>query len=354
VNRRPHAVWLLDTADPSGAAVMALRRIRALRGHVVGRALAMAKGLTRPPAGSPFAAVEIATGVGGRLDLAGADIVVTTSPATLAWAALRVRPDQRIVHFVHVHEAAAFRDERFMHNAWRAVRVVVPPVVDPLRFARSAGLLHDQVAVQDDFVLGSESLLSTATAPVVLSVGRWTLTGGVPALVEGFARAAGELPGWQLRLCGWGPRQTVIQEFVERHDLHSRVILMGPRYRIAMEFQDAGVVARVAAEEANGLSVLEALAAGVPVLGSPTVPSVARYVQDDVNGLVLSRTDPVSIGEALVALADPQRRARLAQGARESRAGLFTDAGARDLADLFRGAMAAEPRRSPLAGGTRA
>lgn len=353
MSRRPHAVWLLDTTDPSGAAVMGLRRIRALRGHVVGRAVAMAKGVSRPPAGSPFAAVEPATGVGGRLDLAGADIVVTTSAPTLAWASLRIRPDQRIVHFVHVAEVAALKDERFVHNAWRAVLVVVPPVIDPVPFARYVGLRQDQLAVQDDFVLGSESLLSTATAHVVLSVGRWTLTGGVPALVEGFARAARDLPDWQLRLCGWGPRQTEIQEFVERHDLHSRVIMMGPRHRIATEYQDAGVVARVAAEDSNGLPVLEALAAGVPVLGAPTVPTVARYVQDDVNGVVLDRTDPIAIAEALVALADPARRARLAAGARATRAGLFTDAGGRDLADLFRRAMVAEPRRSPLHGGSR-
>jgi glycosyltransferase involved in cell wall biosynthesis len=351
--RRPHAVWLLDTADPSGAGVMALRRIRALRGHVVGRALAMARGVTRAPARSPFAAVEPATGVGGRLDLAGADIVVTTSSQTLAWASARIRGDQRMVHFVHVDEAAAMRDERFVHNAWRPILVVVPPAVDPLRFARTLGLRHDQVAVQDDFVLGSESLLSTATAPVVLSVGRWTPTGGVPALVEGFALAAPDLPEWQLRLCGWGLSATSIQEFVERRDLHSRVVMMGPRHHIATEYQDAGVVARVAAEDANGLPVLEALAAGVPVLGSPTVPTVARYVQHDVNGLVLDRTDPTAIAEALIELADPARRARLAEGARASRAGLFTDAGARDLADLFRRAMVAEPRRSPLSGGSR-
>jgi glycosyltransferase involved in cell wall biosynthesis len=171
--------------------------------------------------------------------------------------------------------------------------------------------------------------------------------------VEGFALAAPDMPGWQLRLCGWGMRDALIQEFVERHDLHSRVVMMGPRHRIATEYQDAGVVARVAAEDANGLSVLEALAAGVPVLGAPTVPTVTRYVEHDVNGLVLERTDPIGIAEALVELADPARRARLAEGARASRAGLFTDAGARDLADLFRRAMVAEPRRSPLLGGSR-
>ncbi len=354
MRRRPHAVWLLDSTDPLGANVMALRRIRALRRHVAGRALAMTAGSTRPPAGSPFAAVELATGVGGRLDLAGADLVVTTSGATLAWAARRVRPEQRLVHFVHVPLPAAVRDDRFVHHAWRTARVVVPSDVDAAAFAAALGLHPRRVVAADDFVLPGDSLLSTATGRVVLCAGRWTSGSGVAEVVEGFALAAGELPGWQLRLYGGGPDEAALTDAVERRRLQGRVLLMGQRHDLAAEYLDAGVVARLAAHDVAGLPVLEALAAGVPVLGAPTVPAVARHVVQGLNGLVLERTDPVAVAEALVSIADPARRAMLARGARATRAGLLTEVSARDLVALFRAALATEPQRTPLPGGARA
>ncbi len=354
MSRRPHAVWLLDSTDPLGANVMAVRRIRALRRHVAGRALAMTAGSVRPPVGSPFAAVEPATSVGGRLDLAGADLVVTTSGATLAWAARRVRPEQRLVHFVHVPLRAAVGDDRFVHHAWRTVRVVVPADVDAPALAAALGLPPGRVVAADDFVLPDESMLSTATGRVVLCVGRWAAGSGIAETVEGFALAAGQMPGWQLRLCGGGPGEADLLDSVERHRLQGRIVFMGQRHDLAAEYLDAGVVARLAAQDAAGLPVLEALAAGVPVLGAPTVPAVARHVAHGVNGLVLERTDPVSVGEALVSIADPARRAMLARGARATRAGLFTEGSARALVGLFRGALATEPARSPLPGGARA
>lgn len=91
--------------------------------------------------------------------------------------------------------------------------------------------------------------------------------------------------------------------------------------RIADEYRRARVFVFMSREEGMPNVVLEAMAAGVPVLSTP-VASVPEIVRDDVNGFLF----PFGDDEALAArlrdlMEDDARRARLAQGALETARG---------------------------------
>jgi glycosyltransferase involved in cell wall biosynthesis len=341
--RRPRAVWLVDSADPTGATVMALRRITLLRSRLAITPLALA-GRSQPvPAGAPRPGVLRATSLAGEVRIARAELVITSTERTLISAAPRLRPGARLIHFLHTDPLVALRSERFLRSVPLVSALVVPAQVEPGEFARLVGLRADQVVAMDDFTLAEESWLSTATSRVVLAVGQLLPTSGSLELAEGFVRALPELPEWQLRFAGWGEHRRVLEDYVAARGLAARIQLLGARPDVALDYLDAGVVARLDAHDAGGLPVLEALSAGVPVLGAARVPAVRHYVRDGVNGVVLHHLDPPAIADALHALADPHRRSELARGARENRSGLLDDAGRRALLRLVDTVVDSEP-----------
>jgi glycosyltransferase involved in cell wall biosynthesis len=342
---RPKVVWLLDSREPTGASVMALRRMRVLRHRHAATALAMS-GAPRAPRGSALAAVAPASGLGGEVRIARADIVVTTSDRTLASAAPRVSSG-RLVHFLHTRADVALASDQFMKRLPAITRIVVPVSVDPVDFAQRSGLHPTQIVPADDFTLPRESLLGTARAKVILAAGRLSDESAILDLAEAFRLALPLLPGWQLRVAGAGPKAAELRDFVDRYGLGSRLLVLGGCHDLATQYLDAGLVVRVGPSEASGLSVLEALAAGVPVLGSGSVPAVTRHVRPGVNGWVLGRCDPQAIAASLVELSDPERRAAYAAAARAGTVGLLTESDRRALYDLFDAVLDATPATRP-------
>jgi glycosyltransferase involved in cell wall biosynthesis len=347
VTRRPRAVWLLDSEAPTGATVMSLRRMRVLRDRLSSSAFSLLPVPGGVPAPSAYARIPQLSGLAAEVRIARAALVVTGTARTLAAAAPRLTGRTRLVHFLNALPDVAFANDLFTSRLTAAAVVVVPLELDPGEFARKAGIRREQVVAMDDFTVPEHSLLGTARARTILAADSLTDGAAAVALAEGFRLALPKLPGWQLRIAGWGPGLDALVNFVDRHQLAPRVLALGAQHDLAPHYLDAGLVVRIGPDEANGLSVLEALAAGVPVLGSESIPAVRRHVRHDVNGWVLDRTDPPAIAEAFVALADPARRERLGAAARTSRTGLVTAATSRQLYEIVDAALSG-PERSAL------
>lgn len=313
---RRRVVWLLDNDDPSGVAAMAHRRLAALGPHVEGVAVCLRRAPVRPPAASPLSGILSAGGLSGRLSFALAETVVTTSEGTLRWALRRRRPQVRLVHFVHEDPARLLASERFMEDVSGVDLVLLPPGNLPEPFASALGLPAEAVGVHRDFVLPGESPLAVASAKVFLFVGRFRPGSGAVELARGFALAADRLDGWQVRFVGWGEQRPQITRIAREHRLEGRLLALQPSHDVSGDYLEAGYLVRPSANDTQGLPVLEALAHGVPVLGSAGVPTVGDHVVHGRNGYVLDRTDPGEIAQALVLLGAPEQHAALRAGAR--------------------------------------
>ena len=80
--------------------------------------------------------------------------------------------------------------------------------------------------------------------------------------------------------------------------------------------------------ETLGLVVLEAMAAGLPVVATPA-GGVADHLRDEENGIAVGANDVDAMARAIVSLAmDAGRRRRLAAGARLTALSLDWNAGA--------------------------
>jgi glycosyltransferase involved in cell wall biosynthesis len=119
-----------------------------------------------------------------------------------------------------------------------------------------------------------------------------------------------DLP-WQLVVAGDGPARAQVQDALERAGLAERARLVGslPTRRLGEVFAACDLCAWPAVNEAYGMALLEAQAAGVPVVSAATrgVPDVVR---DGRTGLLVPYGDEGALAAAVRSLLEDADRRR--------------------------------------------
>jgi N-acetyl-alpha-D-glucosaminyl L-malate synthase BshA len=144
--------------------------------------------------------------------------------------------------------------------------------------------------------------------PLAVHVSNFRPLKRVPWLVEAFARAS---QGTQARLVlvGDGPDQPAACETARRLRLGKRVSFLGERDALPELLAPADVFVLTSTEESFGLSALEALSCGVPVVAT-AVGGVPEVVRDGETGLLAPVDDQGRFAERLATLLLDRRRAR--------------------------------------------
>ncbi|HET7572825.1 MAG TPA: glycosyltransferase family 4 protein [Gaiellaceae bacterium] len=152
--------------------------------------------------------------------------------------------------------------------------------------------------------------------PTLAFAGRLTAQKSLGVAFEALRRAEGV----RLVIAGDGDERSALEQRVAQLGLGDRVEFLGSQLR-------ERVVALFAAADASILSsswenfphtVVEALAAGTPVLATAT-GGVAEVVRDGENGLLVPAGDAAALGDAIVRyFADAELRERLRAAARPS------------------------------------
>jgi len=180
---------------------------------------------------------------------------------------------------------------------------VVPNGVDPARFAAPT-----PVGAPRPFTVGFVGTLKP-----------WH---GLPALVEAFAALRAARPDARLRIVGDGPGRGALEEHLRARGLRDAADLVGAVAPAAVPAElrrmDAAVAPYPPLERFyfSPLKVVEAMAAGVPVVAS-AVGDLPALVRDGGEGLLVPPGDPAALAGALLRLAaDPALRGRLGRAAR--------------------------------------
>ena len=161
-----------------------------------------------------------------------------------------------------------------------------------------------------------------ADAVVFLFIGRLSREKGLMDLMEAWrlvrpANALLAVAGPDMIGHPWdvGP---AARAFVEQHGLQASVRFLGSISDVAALLQAADVAVQPSHFEALGLSAVEALAAGIPVIAS-AVGGLLDFVVDGRNGLLCKPNDPAALAASIRALADDDAlRQSLARNARAS------------------------------------
>jgi glycosyltransferase involved in cell wall biosynthesis len=151
-------------------------------------------------------------------------------------------------------------------------------------------------------------------APVVGTTSRLSSEKGLPILLEAFALVLTRLPRARLLVVGDGPERTNLERQAQALDIRHAVIFAGFQHDVATHLGLFWVTAAPSFREAFPLSLLESLAAGVPVVAS-RVGGIPELVRDGETGLLVEPGNPRQLADAIsCVLEDPALRQRLSAG----------------------------------------
>ena len=171
---------------------------------------------------------------------------------------------------------------------------------------------------------------------LVASVARLEPQKDPEGLVRAFAAASASVnPSWRLLLAGEGSLREPARECVRRLNMAAQVRFLGVLADVADLLCAADLFALASRWEGNPLSVMEAMAAGLPVVAT-AVGGVPELVEDGVTGVLVEPGRPEALARAMAELAGNAGRRRAMGCAARARAARFgVDAMVSAYAGLF-------------------
>lgn len=156
-----------------------------------------------------------------------------------------------------------------------------------------------------------------AHPPRVLFVGGNMQRKGLPTLIAAAPLVVGRVPDVEFVVAGRDAAQAHMAALCESAGVRERFHFTGLQSQgeLLQRYAEADVFVLPALTEALGIVFLEAMAAGVPVVGT-RVGGIPEIIDDGVNGLLTPPEDPAALAERLVTLlTQPDLRERFRQAA---------------------------------------
>jgi glycosyltransferase involved in cell wall biosynthesis len=192
----------------------------------------------------------------------------------------------------------AWRFTRMLYN--RANQVVTPSMTlkrELMRHGVTAPVNHISNGIDLDLVTRKESYASTGR---ILHAGRLGAEKNVEVVVKAFARVAASAPHATLDIAGDGPARKSLEGLVTKLGLGERVRFLGfmDRSQLAASYADYDCFATASTIETQGIVLLEAMAAGLPVVGvrALATPEIVRTGRD---GIIVPPFDEQAMARAI-------------------------------------------------------
>jgi glycosyltransferase involved in cell wall biosynthesis len=227
----------------------------------------------------------------------------------IEWLARRVQPDLAICN----SQFTANQTSRWLPG-------VIEHVYCPVSTSATAANALDRESVR-------RSLNTSARDVVIVQVSRLEAWKGQHVLLEALARLR-DLPGWTCWIVGGEQRpadatyRAQLETIASDRDIANRLRFLGERHDVPALLAAADLFCQPnTAPEPFGLSLVEALQAGLPVVTSGL--GGACEIVDASCGVLTPPSDPITLADALKRLiADSELRARLSSAARRRPAAL--------------------------------
>lgn len=255
---------------------------------------------------------EFSAGLWGRIAgrLAGVRAIVTTEHTARRRESFKRSAATRLfagwgTRVVAVSDEVALA-VRAHHPALGARLTVIP---NGVRFERLA-------APEASLPLPVEAAGAIGPGPAIAIIGRLVPEKRHDLLFEALARCRDRVPGLRCLIVGSGPLRGYLESLATRLRLQGTVRFVGELPTVAALLPKLRLVVNSSEREGLPLSLIEAMAAGVPVVATDA-GGTREVVRDGETGLLVPAFDAGALGDAIVALlSDPARAGRLAAAAR--------------------------------------
>ena len=186
---------------------------------------------------------------------------------------------------------------------------------------------------------GAPTGVNGAGETMIGIVGRLTPRKGHRLLLEALARISRERPGlsWRLVIVGEGEDEEALRRLAGELGLARRITWLGQRPDAPGLMAALDVFVLPSTVEAMPLTILEAMAAGVPVVAT-SIFGVPEIVFEGESGLLVPPGDALALARALtVLLENPELRRRFGEAGRRLHRSRFTvDRMAEETARVYR------------------
>ena len=172
----------------------------------------------------------------------------------------------------------------------------------------------------------SDAVRSIETESTVLYVGRLRTRKAVAVLLEAMASIGARRPDLRLVIAGDGEQAEALRRRAAKSDLRGRVEFAGAlsREAIAERYRQAAVLCLPSIYEGFPVTIVEAMAAGLPVVAT-RVAGVPEAVDHGTTGLLVDPEDAAALATAIErVIEDIDARRRMGRAAREEFERRFT------------------------------
>ena len=219
--------------------------------------------------------------------------------------------ERRCVKGSRIKSALAAIEAAFLRarGSYRKIDRIIAPSEFMRKKLLEGGFPAEQVVRMCNFA--KDAVLSRAhrdedrtdhERPYLLFFGRLSKEKGIDVLVDAFLSIADCISGWRLVIAGEGPEREAIEAQLAGHQEGARVELVGFQRGAALNtFIEGASLAIVSSRcrENMPFSIVEAFAAGTPVIGS-RIGGIPELVSDDGTGFLAEPGDAVSLAEAIL------------------------------------------------------
>ncbi|MDR3081466.1 MAG: glycosyltransferase [Streptomyces sp.] len=245
-----------------------------------------------------------------------ADVVVSSSPRNTIMLA-QARGNYLKVTQEHSMPAVYAKEvkERLFpaYLSLDALTALTPEEVAAI--GRQVPAVRDRLAVMPNCVPAA-SIRSKGTNKVVISAGHLTANKNHALLVEAFAQVHAQAPDWTLRIYGGGAEKARLRARIEELGLSNSILLMGPTSPVTPEFGKGSIFVLPSAREAFGNVIVEAMAAGLPVVSTDADHGPRNILTHGEDGLIVPGGDADEMAKAILQLVrDDELRRKMSENA---------------------------------------
>ncbi|MFJ6522313.1 glycosyltransferase [Streptomyces filamentosus] len=261
--------------------------------------------------------------IGAHLAGVEADVLVGTRPGLNVHLARQAGPGPVLVAQEHlVLDGHSRRLRRDIAHEYALLDLVTTVTEADARSYRRLGLPPAvRVAAVPNGVPAPAAPAADPSSRIVVAAGRLTRVKRYDVLVDAFAELAGDHPDWTLRIYGSGDAvqdlRGPLSRRIEAHGLGGRIRLMGEVHPMEPEWAKGSIAAVTSEREAFGMTIVEAMRCGLPVVAADCPHGPREIVEDGVDGRLVPVGDPGAVARALGELmADEELRAAAGRAAR--------------------------------------
>ncbi|TDD88310.1 glycosyltransferase family 4 protein [Actinomadura darangshiensis] len=246
-------------------------------------------------------------------------VVIVAQVWAMEWVRRADTSGLRVVAMSHESYQATRRSSRFRrvkeHYAG-ADRMLALTAEDADAWARAGMTNVDHIP---NALHVTPGVHPTLDLPVVTCVGRLSYEKGMDLMLEAWERITGRHPEWRLHIYGSGPDEEDLRARAAASGASGSVEFRGVVSDVEEALVEASVFALPSRAEGFPMSVLEAMAYGLPTVAFDCAPGVRALIGDERDGLLARPGDVAAFAGALDRLIEsPELRRALGAEARAS------------------------------------